>query len=238
MASVIDSFREVFSEQLSFLKLVVLTVPAYFCYQIYLGSKADYTGFWFITIITGFFLFGFLTEITNNIINERSKVLPPLNPLFMGFTALKGIIALTPIILISSIAANFINSFINIEVDWLTITLKSLVWLVAAAFIGTSFLLFAEKETISGTYRLKSIFKKTGDFFIMSIFFLMQLLFANILSTGFIGYTLYILFGFGVVFDIFIAFAVVFNLSVLAHYLGQAYYEVIGYDVGKGKLRY
>lgn len=233
MASVTDSFREIFSEQLSFVKLVALTVPVYFCYQIYMTTKNDYTGFSFIAIITTFFFFGYLTEITNNIINERSKILPPFNPIFVGFSGLKGLIALFPVTLISSLIANYACSFINTEIDWLTITFKTFIWLLAISFIGSSFLLFAAKERIFEAFRLNTVFRKAADFLLMIIFFLVQLLFANILTFGFVGYTLYILFGFGVLFDIFVTFAVVFNLTVLAHYLGQAYYEIIGYEVGK-----
>lgn len=229
MASVIDSFKEVFSENLSFLKMIALALPIYYSYQVYAHSSNDFTGFWGIAILTGFFLFGFIIEITNNVINERNNVLPPLNPMLIAFSSLKGIIALGLVILISSLLANYICSTIN-TVEWLNITLKTIVWIAASSFIGVSFLMFAAKEKITDAFKLKTLFQKVVDFMIVLIFFIIQLLFLNILITGFIGYTLFILLGFGVVFDIFMSIALVYNLAILGHYMGQAYYELIGFQ--------
>lgn len=229
MASVIDSFKEVFGEQFSFFKIALLTIPVYYSYQIYTHAKGDLSGFWGFAIITAFFILGFMTKIANNVIKEKTIVLPSINPIFLAFSSIKATIALTPVVLASVLLANYICSSIHV-LEWLDVTLKVFVWLIASAAIGLTFIMFAAKERILDAYNIKVLFKKMGDFLITIIFFIIQIVSVNAFTFGFIGYTLFILLGFGIFFDIFIAYAVTFNFAIIAHYLGQAHFELIGYE--------
>lgn len=226
MASIIDSFKEVFSERFSFIKLVVLALPVYYSYQLYLQSKQDFTNFFWIAGITTFFLFGFLINLTSNVINERDFILPSLNPFKLGFVTVKGVIALGPIVYGLYLLANYICSFINIPM--FDIAFKSMIWLVVAAIILTSFLMFSQRENILDAYKVKILFQKAGDLVTVIIFFLIQLLVINTIVCGFIGYTLSILFGPGPILDFFVVYAIVFNLAVTGHYIGQTNYDIIG----------
>lgn len=231
MASIIDSFKEVFSDRFSFIKLAVLAAPVYYSYQSYLQSKGDFTNFFWIAGITLFFMFGFFINVTSNVINERDFVLPSLNPFKIAFSAVKGIVALAPISYILYLAANYICSFINI-IAWIDTPLKTMIWIVVAGIILTSFLIFVARENILDPYKIKNLkvlFEKSGDLIMVTIFFLIQLAVINVIISGFIGYTLLLLFGQGVILDSFIVFAAVFNLAVAGHYLGQANYDVIEY---------
>lgn len=229
MASIVDSFRETFSDNFSFLKFFVLSIPLYFSYELYVNAKNDYSGFFWLFGLTLFFLFGFLIKVTNRVLNESDSVLPSLNPLKLAFSAFKGIIAIGPLTWISCALANYVCSFINI-IPWLDITLKTLIWLVAAAISVTAFLMFAAKEKIIDAYHLKVLSDKAGDMIVVLLFFVLQLLVINIPTTVFIGYTLLVLFGFGPVFNAFIAIAIVFNVAVTGHYLAQVHYELFSYE--------
>lgn len=232
MASILDSFREVYSDNLSLLKIFILSIPVFYCYQLYMTAKTngDYNNFFLVSYIVLFFLFGFIIDITNNVINERDRILPSLNPFHIALTSLKGLVAVGPSILISCLAANFLMGYINI-IFWLDITLKSVIWIVAVSIIITSYLMFAANKKIVEAYNVKKIFQKSGDLIVSLIFFILQLVIINIPTTAFIGYTLFVLFGLGFVLDAFIVFALVFNITVLGHYLGQVNYEVLGITV-------
>lgn len=227
MASIIDSFRETFGDNLSFLKIVVLAIPVYFCYQLYITSKTDFSGFYFLFDITVFLLFGFLIKVTNGVLNERDSVFPSLNPLPWALSAIKGSLAILPYVLISCFLANYISSITNV-VFWFDVTIKSIVWLVAASIILTSFLMYTTRERISDVYNFKTFSEKAGDSILMIIFFVIQLIVINIPTTAFIGYVLLVLFGFGGLFNFYLAMVIIFNLTVAGHYFAQLHYELLG----------
>lgn len=225
MASIIDSFRETFCDNLSFLKLAVLAVPVYFSYILFINSTKDFTGFNILLYITIFFLFGFLIKTTNGILNEADSILPSINPFKLALAAIKGLIAIAPITIISIMLANYINSLINI-IPWLDITLKSLIWIIVLSIAITSFLMFVKKERIKDAYNIKILFDKSGDLIVRIIIFTIQVLIINLIIIGFLAYTIIVLFGIGPILYAFIAYAIVYNIGVLGHYLAQIQYEV------------
>lgn len=229
MASIVDSFSGVFTDRLSLLKLFVLALPVYYSYQVFTTSKGDFSYFYIVAGITLILFLGFLTKVTFNVINEKDAVLPSLNPLKLFATGLKCLIAIGPLAAISAALANGVCSFINI-IFWLDMLLKTVIWLIVGSLILTSFLMFSTKERISNAYKFKVLFEKAGELIFVILFFIIQLLIINIPTSGFIAYTLLVLFGFGPVFDAFITFAVVFNIAVVGHYLGQVHYEVVSYN--------
>lgn len=232
MASIVDSFREVFSDRLSFFKLLLLTIPAYYCYQLFQQTKVDFSGFWFLTYVTSFFIFGFLIEVTNNVISENDSILPSMNPFKMALDGFKGLIAVGPAALICSLLANYVCSLINI-IFWIDIALKSIVWLVVASVVVTSFLLFCAKKRILDAFNFPVLYLRAGDIIVVILFFILQLVIINIPTCAFLGYTLLVLFGFGPVFNFFVAYAIIFNLAVTGHYMGQAHYEAIAFLANK-----
>lgn len=230
MASIVDSFREVCTERLSFLRLAILAIPVYYSYQVFLHSKNDFTYFFFIAGITLFFLFGALIKITNNVVSEGSIILPSLNPFKLAFSAFKGLIAIGPVTIISCLLANYVCSLIYIN-PWLDITLKYVIWLIVASIITTTFLMFATKERILDSYNLKILFQKSGDVILTLVFLIIQLVVINIPTSVFLGYILTILFGSdSLIFNFFLALVLVFNIAVLGHYLAQVHYEVLTYE--------
>lgn len=228
MASIVDSFREVFTDRLAFFKIAILAIPVYFSYQLYVESKQDFTGFFWLAGITLFLLFGVLIGVTNNVVNERDRILPSLNPFKLAIASLKGIIAIGVLAVISCLLANYICSFINV-IPWLDITLKSLIWLIAASLIITSFLMFSTHQRILDAYNFKMLSQKSGDLIVTIIFFIIQLAIINLLTSAFLGYIIFILFN-SSIFNFFLAFVLVFNIAVTGHYLGQVHYELLIYE--------
>jgi hypothetical protein len=229
MASILDSFRETYSDNLGFFKILVFAIPLFYFYTQYLAGATAFANILLYVHITAFFLFGFIAETTNCVVNEEDWVMPALNPLKIAFTGIKGIIAILPSTFISVSVANFIIPYINI-VPWVDYTFKTIIWLVVASIILTSFLMFAKTKNILDAFQLKTLGDKSGDFILGIIFYILQLLVMNLPTFGFIGYSIYILFGFGPVFYFFIAYAIIFNLVASAHYMAQLHYEIIGYD--------
>lgn len=233
MASIIDSFRETFGDNLSFLKIFVWAIPVFFSYQLYIISKTDYTGFFILAVITVILLFGLLIKVTNGVLNQSDSVLPSINPFPLFLSALKGLLAILPYALISCFLANYLCSIINI-IPLLDITLKTIIWLVAAAVIVTSLLMYTTRERILDAYKPKILFDKAGDAILMLLFFVIQLVVINIPTTAFIGYIVLVIFGIegslGLIFDFYIAMVIVFNVAVTGHYFAQMHYELIGHS--------
>jgi len=225
MASIIDSFRETFSDHMSFFKLLVLAVPVYFSYTAYVGARGDFSTFNILAGITLFFVFGFLVRVTHNVISEADYILPSMNPIELATVAVKGLLAIGPIALISSWIAIYACSLIKF-VDWLDVTLKSIIWIVASAVIVTSFLMFSKKEKIMDVLKLKVLSAKAGDLIIILLFFVAQLVIVNFPTTILIGYIIFVLFGYGPYVDFYLAFVVVFNVAVIGHYMAQVHYEL------------
>lgn len=229
MASIVDAFRETFGDRLALLKLVVLTIPVYYCYNLYLQSQQGTSNFGIVAALAGLLLFGVMVKVANNIINENLFVLPSLNPFMLWFSALKAIVAIFPMVVIPYFISRFICSMINI-IYWLDITLKSLIWFVFASIVVAVFLLYCVNENIREAYNFKLIYQKSGDLIVVLIFFIIQILIMNIPTTAFLGYVILVLFGQSPIFDFFVTFAFVFNLCAIAHYLGQVHYETIVYN--------
>lgn len=227
MASIIDSFRDVATDKKAFIKLIILAIPLNYAYQIYTETKTDFTWFWLVTIVTIFFLFGFLLKTINNVLSDADSILPSFNPFKIAFAAFKGLFAVLPLAFISVWLANYVCSLIYI-IPWLDITLKVCIWLIVASVVLTSVLMFCTRERIADSYNLKLLSKASGDMIVTLIVFLIQLIVINLPTVGFIGYTLLILFGYGPVFNFFVALAIVFNVALIGHYMAQVHYELIG----------
>lgn len=229
MASVIDSFKEIYGDRFSFIKIFVFSALIYYCSQLYIGSKNDFEGFYLVLSLVLFLLFGFLAETTNNVINEKDHVLSSLNPIKLSYTAIKGILAITPYSIVALFLANYFSSMIHI-MPWLDIILKTTIWLIAASIIITPFLMFAANKRILDAYNIKIVFEKAGDVMVTLIVFLIQLIITNLPTFGFLGYVLFIIFSYGIILNIFICIAIIFNIGAIGHYLGQVHYEVIGHE--------
>ena len=232
MASVIDSFREVFGDKLSFFKILILSIPVYYTYTLYISPKGVSKDFFMFAVLTVLLLFGVLIETTHNVISEQDCVLPVLNPFKMTFDVIKGLIAIGPFSYVLYLIAKFFCDLINIT-PWLDATLESLIWFIVVSFVTSSFLMFCTHERILDVFNVKEIYKNAGDLIIILLVFVLKLVAVNIPIIAVTGYAFYILFGFGNIFNCFCAFALVFNVCVVAQYMGQVHYELFEFNKTK-----
>lgn len=229
MASVIDSFREVFSDKFSFLKITILAIPVYYSYLLYTQPGQNPTFFALIAGLTAFFLFGFLVEVSVNVVNDDFKLIPSLNPIKLSMSAMKGILSIGPITFVLYTIANFICTRINV-IAWFDSAVEGIIWAIVLSNIITAYLMFISEEKIIDAFNIKLIFEKSGDFVVIVALYVIQLAAINLVTTGFIAYTLNLLFGAGPILNFFLAIALVFNAGAMGHYLGQLHCETIGYD--------
>lgn len=227
MASVIDAFRETFTDKLSVVKIALLALPLYYSYGLYINKSS---AFGLIATITAVLLFGALIQVTTRVLNDENSVLPGFNVFRVLLSALKGIIAIAPYVFICGFLANYICSLIYI-IPWFDNIIKTLIWLVATSIIVMSFLMFSTKESILDAFKLKILFEKAGDLIIALFFLSIQFAFINVFTNGILGYTIYILFGAGEILNFFIAFAITFNVMALGHFLAQLHYSVLQRDL-------
>lgn len=228
MASIVDSFRDILGDRYSFFKILVFSIAVYFDYNLYLNYQKDPISFNILTAVIAFFLFGVFIKITNNIINERTDILPSLNPIKLGYTAYKGILALLPATLISCYLANLVSSLLN-TIPWFDYTIKSIAWIIAITIILSSYLMFAANEKIKEAFKLGILSEKAGDLIVTVLVLVIQLILINAITVGFIGYTIMILFGPGPILNFVMSLALVYNICAIGHYIGQLYYETITY---------
>lgn len=229
MASIIDSFRETYTDRLSIFKILVFAIPIYFSYDFFLKGTGYQNAFIWLSSITAFFLFGFFIKVTSGVLNESDSVLPPLNPFKFAFSAIKGILAMGPVIVACFFLGKYLSGLVNFEII-INIILNSVIWILMLSICMTSFLMFVRREHIFDTYNLKTLSNKTADLMVALIFFVIQLVIVNLLTTVFIGYVIFVLFGIGSILYFFISLAIVYNVGVIGHYLAQLQYEVLGYD--------
>lgn len=229
MTSMLDAFKEVIGDHLSIAKIGIFAIPVFYSYQVFLVKKTITIDIIWILGVTLFFLLGFLIEVTNNVINEHDTVLPPLNPFKIAYSSIKGIIAIGPSFAISCFIAYYLCSTIN-TVPWLDNTFKTIIWLVFSSIFTMAFLLFAQRKRILEAYNLKILIEKSGDLIVMLLMYILQLVIMNVITTAFIAYTIFILFGFGLTLNFFLAFAIIFNIAATGHYMAQVHYEALTYD--------
>lgn len=226
MISIIDSFKDIITERFSVLKLLVFTIPLY--YALFSFGQKNLNNFYVVFFCIAFLYLGFLIKAMNNIENQQNIVLPAINPVKLFISAVKGTIALAPAVIITGLLGYHICLLIHLP-QVPDIILKSIIWIILDSIVIASTMLYCEKERIADAFRFGAIFSKLGDVITTLIGFLVSIALLNAVLSGIIGYVLSLLFGFGLIFDFFMTFAVVFNLALAAHYLGKAYSEGLGY---------
>lgn len=226
MISIIDSFKDILTERFSVLKLLVFTVPLY--YSINAFGQQNLNNFYVVFFCTVFFYLGFLIKSMNNIENQQNIVLPAINPIKLFISAVKAIIALAPAVIITGLLGYHVCLLIHLP-QVPDIILKSIIWIILDSIAIASTMLYCEKERIADAFRFGTIFSKLGDVIATVIGLLASLVLLNAILSGVIGYVLSLLFGFGLIFDFFITFVIIFNLALAARYLGKTYSEGLGY---------
>ena len=227
MASVVDALDEALHEDLSCLKIILYAIPVYFAAKLFLAGKTGM--FIFYGGLVGILLFGLLTQGINNVRRNKTSILS-INPVELGIAVIKTAIVMIPQILIFGIIGKWITGIhIPIELPYTQLVYAIIIWVIIFSIVMTSYLSFAKYLKISQAFNLKVIGESCIDVLISFLFFIPQLIFANIVLIGPVAY-LYFVFHLPYNHWGFIAYcsaAVVVNISIMANYLAQSSYEHI-----------
>ena len=226
MSSIVDAFNDAFSERISFLKFCIYAIPVYFCLNLFITGQMDLLYFW--GGLTCMLLFTLLTQGISNVRVNHKEILS-LNPIKLVITFIKSFIAVFPQILVFGIAGHYLTSLISIpiELPHVNLILDIIIWSIVFSIIFTSYLAFAKYMCIKDAFNYKIIFESCVDVFVALLFFIPQLLLANLLVVGPYAYLFWL---FHVPFTNwgFVAcssIAVIINISMIANYLAQISYE-------------
>lgn len=240
MASIKEAFNEVFQDDNSLVKSIILAIPLYFCVNTYInGSKEDMAGLWWLYILTYLLLFGFFMKCTANVRNTESYVLPSLNIFELIWNAFKGTLALGPSIAINSYIAYFLCDLAAKylpESSILTV-FQFVIKCIFASIVLTGYMCFSRKFKISDAYNLHVISKSSADIMIATLFMIPQLLLALaiLLLPG--CFLLWLFWGPWYPISIFYYCIVfVYTLAMAAHYLAQIDFETIDREDEETKM--
>lgn len=229
MASVIDALNEALSEDKSAIKILLYSIPIYFCAHLFVLGKLD-SVFYTSVFLTAILMFALLSKGINNVRMNRREVLC-LNPLNLISALIKSFIVVVPYILVLGFCGLAILKYVKIPFDIPHISFISeiIVWSILGSIFMTAYMSFSKYLRILQAFNVKVIFESCVDVFVSLLFFVPQLVFVDAVLIAPIAY-LFNLFNlpynhWGFVYYCSIIFIV--NISVLANYLAQAAYEHI-----------
>ena len=231
MASMIDAFRDAFSENLAYLKFVIFAIPVYFVVHFFMVGQTEM--FRFCAPLLGVLIFGLFTQAIYNVRTNRKEVLT-LNPIEFLLGLLKTLVVLIPNGLVFGTIGIYLTKY-NFPVDnvpHFNEIYHIIVWLLCGSIILTSYLSFAKFQSLKAGFNYKVIFESCPDVLLHMIFLIPQIAIVNLLLVGPVAY---LFFFFKVPFDhwTFVAYCSavgVINVSILANYMAQASTEFVKGD--------
>ncbi len=231
MASMIDAFRDAFSEKFAYLKFVIFAIPVYFVAHFFMIGQMNL--FNTFAPILGIIIFGLFTQAIYNVRTNKQEVLT-LNPIAFLIGLLKTLIVLIPNGLIFGTIGYYITryNFPIKDVPHFNSIFHCIIWLVCGSIILTSYLAFAKFQSIKQGFNYKVISESCSDVLLHLLFVIPQWAIVNLLLVGPVAY---LFFFFKVPFDhwTFVAYCsciFVVNVSILGNYFAQASTEFVKGD--------
>ncbi len=227
MASIADALSDALNEDKSYFKICLYAIPVYFVVKWFLIGKMSLFIFW--GGVVGILLLGLLTQGINNVRMNKKEILS-LNPVQLGISIAKTALVMVPQFIIFGLLGKYITGLhIPIELPHVQLIYAIIVWSIIFSIVMTSYLSFAKYLKISQAFNLKVIAESCIDVLISFLFFIPQLIFANIVLVEPVAY-LYFAFHLPYNHWGFIAYCsaiFIVNISMMANYLAQASYEHI-----------
>ena len=228
MASIVDAFNEALTEDLAYVKIIAFSIPVNYVINLYMVGKTSQ--FELFGTIVGVLLLGLLSQGINNVRMNRREILT-LNPLSYIKALGKTLLVLVPqVFVFGLIGKNLIDKVqIPIDLPHVPLIFAIIVWSIIFSIVLTSYMSFAKYLKVAQGYNFKVILESCIDVLISFLFFIPQLLLANIVLIGPVAY-LFSFFNLPFTHFLFITYcSMVFivNISILANYLAQAAYEHI-----------
>ncbi len=228
MASIVDAFNEALSEDKFLIKIVLYSIPVYYMIKMFIiGKMAEFV--LYASIVAILFL-ALLTLGVNNVRLNRKEILS-LNPVQLIRAFLKSLVVLVPHLIVYGVLGFYIVKHVQVPIDLPHVPLifSIIVWSIIFSIVFTSYLSFAKYLKVVQGFNYALILESCIDVLVSFLFFIPQLLFANIVLIGPVAY-LYFFFHLPFEHWGFIAYCsmvIVVNVSILANYMAQAAYEQI-----------
>ena len=228
MASIVDAFNEALSENMAIAKISLYAIPVYIVLHLFIVGRMS--EFYCFAIIVGVTLLGLLTQGINNVRTNQREILT-FNLLKLVKAIGYSFIVVVPQLLIFGTIGSLIvkNVSIPIELPHVPLIFQIIVWSIIFAIVLTSYLSFAKYLKILQGFNYATIFESCMDVFIGFLFFIPQLLLANVVLIGPIAY-LFSYFKVPFTHWGFIAdcsAVIIINVSILSNYMAQTAYEHI-----------
>jgi hypothetical protein len=229
MASIKDAFEETLQDEHALALYIVFAIPLFLCTKFLL--EADKSNYFVITaLFTSILYLGFAFKCTSNVRSSANVVLPSLNIFPLLWSGLRGIIALSPLLIIAYTLEFFIAGWLA-KVITVPSTLQIFVMITTAlcnSIVYTGYVLFARRFRAIDVYNFKTIGTYCMDILIAVIFMKIQMLVINIIVLAPVLYLIWIFFGLPhPIATFYCCVVVVFNLAIMGHYMAQIDYETI-----------
>lgn len=228
MASIVDAFSEALGEDKSLVKVVLYSVPVYYMIKMFMvGKMAEFA---LLASIVAILFLALLTLGIHNVRLSRKEILS-LNPVQLVRALMKSLVVLVPHLIVYGALGYYIVTHVDVPIDLPHVPLifSVIVWSIIFSIIFTSYLSFAKYLKVVQGYNYVLILESCIDVLVSFLFFIPQLLFANIVLVGPVAYLYYF---FHLPFDhwgfmAYCSMVSVINISILANYMAQAAYEQI-----------
>lgn len=228
MANIVDAFNDALTENMAYAKIGVFAIPVYIIANQFMVGNTSMLPLY--SVIAGVLFLALLTQGINNVRMNRREILT-FNFIKLGITLLKTIVVLVPQILIFGAIGYNLTTKVTIPIDLPHVPLiySILVWAIIFSIVLTSYLSYAKYLRVLQGFNYKLIFESCIDVLVSFIFFIPQLVLANVVLIGPVAYLYSV---FNLPFDHwgFVAYCsavFVINISILANYLAQASFEQI-----------
>lgn len=224
MASIIEAFDSTVKEAFAGIKVLVWAIPVCISYGfVKSGSSFGYV----LGAITLLFFIGYLTEISNNIISKKDRILPGLNVLKYGFLGVVTLATMLPFAALSWLVWYLMETYINIPDEVWSLTFKTIGAFLAIAFTLTAHSLYIRRLNPIDAFNLKKYFLGFGEVFMSFSYLIVKLAAWSLLIIGFLTYLFSLFIGFeNVIWQYLMCAFTVLYFFIGANYMAQTSEEV------------
>ena len=228
MASLFGAFNDALGENNSTVKLVIYSLPVFFCSYLYV-SKNQFAAYLF-AIPTLILLTALMCVGINNVRSNKREILT-FNIITLISVTIKLFFAIVPLLLVVLFVGGLIVSVVKIpfEIPYIQLLFNSIVCMILFSVVLTAYISFSTSLNITDAYNLKVIFESSADVLINLLFLFIQLGIFNGIIVGFVWYLCSVV-NIPITNPLFIyfcSFIFMLNISALSSYFAQVSYELI-----------
>lgn len=227
MPSIIDSAKLVFTDSNAPTKIMIQSLTPFIIYNIYKGNLSFSQLLNFpIAIILSIIYLGYLFRTLTNSLQEKNYILSSLNPFKSFWVGLKGIISCgiftIPIFLIQK----YFIPLLDFDAPG-SIVLAIIAYLLTGSFLFTSMIFYSKDCKVLGGLNFIKILKNFHEVIVYLALSLVMLALSNLITALPFGGLIYMLFGYGRLFEYAISIIITSNLLIYFQNLSHAYFEQI-----------